>query len=137
MSVFTDAEIEYLTTARLARIATVGPDGQPHVVPVTFHFNADEDAVDVGGISFGTSKKWRDARRNQRVTFLLDESWGTGAKAIEIRGTAELHETGGESIHPKFPSFTPEFIRIRPHRIVAWGVDGDGREPTGRDVRPG
>ena len=30
------------------------------------------------------------------MTFLVDESWGKGAKAIEIRGSAEAHETGGE-----------------------------------------
>ena len=44
MSVFTDAERDYLSSATLGRIATVGPDGQPHVVPVTFAFNAAEDA---------------------------------------------------------------------------------------------
>jgi pyridoxamine 5'-phosphate oxidase family protein len=126
MSVFTDAEREYLTSAGMGRIATVGPDGQPHVVPVTFAFNADEDTIDVGGIDFGNSKKWRDGRRNPKVTFLVDESWGQGAKAIEIRGTAEAHETGGESIHPRFPNFKPEFLRIRPRRIVAWGVEPAG-----------
>jgi pyridoxamine 5'-phosphate oxidase family protein len=126
MSVFTDAEREYLTSGGMGRIATVGPDGQPHVVPVTFAFNADEDAIDVGGIDFGNSKKWRDGKRNPKVTFLVDESWGKGAKAIEIRGTAEAHETGGDSIHPKFPNFKPEFLRIRPRRIVAWGVEPAG-----------
>jgi pyridoxamine 5'-phosphate oxidase family protein len=126
VSVFTDAERDYLTSARLARIATVGPAGQPHVVPVTFVYNADEDAIDVGGISFGTSKKWRDAVRNPKVTVLVDESWGKGAKAIEIRGTAETHETGGDKIHPRFSNFTPEFVRIRPRRVVAWGVEPEG-----------
>ncbi|MFL6129568.1 MAG: PPOX class F420-dependent oxidoreductase [Mycobacteriales bacterium] len=126
MSVFTDAEREYLTGSTMGRMATVGPDGQPHLVPVTFAFNAAEDAIDVGGIDFGNSKKWRDGKRNPRVTFLVDESWGTGAKAIEIRGTAEAHETGGESIHPRFPNFKPQFLRIRPHRIVAWGVEPAG-----------
>jgi pyridoxamine 5'-phosphate oxidase family protein len=136
VSVFTAAELDYLRSGKLARIATVGPDGQPHVVPVTFHFNEDEDAVDVGGISFGETKKWRDARRNAKVTFLLDESWGSGAKAIEIRGTAEAHETGGETIHPKFPNFTPEFLRIRPRRVVSWGLEqGEaGFRPYARDV---
>ena len=126
MSVFTDAEREYLSSATLGRLATVGPDGQPHVVPVTFAFNAEEDAIDIGGIDFGNSKKWRDARRHPRVTFLVDESWGQGAKAVEIRGTAETHETGGDKIHPKFPQFTPEFVRLRPTRIVAWGVEPGG-----------
>ena len=136
MSVFTDAELEYLRSGTLARIATVGPDGQPHVVPVTFHFNAEEDAVDVGGISFGSTKKWRDANRNPKVTFLVDESWGTGAKAIEIRGTAEPHETGGEHIHPRFPNFRPQFLRIRPRRIVSWGLEpaDGGFHPYARDV---
>jgi pyridoxamine 5'-phosphate oxidase family protein len=36
MSVFTDKELEYLAGQRLGRIAPVGPDGQPHVVPTTF-----------------------------------------------------------------------------------------------------
>jgi len=133
--VFTDAELDYLHSGTLARIATVGPDGQPHLVPVTFHFNDAEDAIDVGGIAFGETKKWRDARRNPRVTFLLDESWGTGAKAIEVRGLAEPHETGGDRIHPRFPNFQPQFLRIRPRRIVSWGLEpAEGFQPYARDV---
>ena len=134
MSVFTEAELDYLRTGTLARIATVGPDGQPHIVPVTFHFNDDEDAVDVGGIGFGGSKKWRDALRNPKVTFVLDESWGSGAKAIEIRGTAETHDTGGDSIHPRFPNFAPEFLRIRPRRVVSWGLGDGDFHPHARNV---
>ena len=126
MSVFTEAELEYLASASLIRLATVGPDGQPHVVPVTFQYNPDEDAIDVGGVFFGETKKWRDARKNPRVTLLLDESWGRGAKAIEIRGIAEAHETGGDRIDPRFPNFKPEFLRIRPRRVVAWGVEPAG-----------
>jgi pyridoxamine 5'-phosphate oxidase family protein len=35
MSAFTSAELEYMTgERRLARLATVGTDGTPHVVPV-------------------------------------------------------------------------------------------------------
>jgi pyridoxamine 5'-phosphate oxidase family protein len=130
MSNFTDAEIEFLRSSKLARIATVGPDGQPHMIPVTFHFNADEDAIDVGGIAFGEGKKWRDAQHNPKVAFLLDDSTGKSARAIEVRGEAELHETGGEEINPRFPKFAPEFFRIRPSRIVSWGVEQGGE--TGR-----
>jgi hypothetical protein len=49
MSVFTDAELDYLGGQRLGRIATVGADGQPHVVPTSFRYNPDYDAIDVGG----------------------------------------------------------------------------------------
>jgi pyridoxamine 5'-phosphate oxidase family protein len=123
MSVFTEKELDRLRASRLARIATVGPDGQPHVVPLTFTLNEAENAVDVGGIGFGSSKKWRDAQRNQKVTFLLDESSGGEAYGIELRCTAELHETGGEEINPRFSGFDPQFLRLRPHRIVSWGVE--------------
>jgi len=133
MSEFTRSEIEYLRGQRLGRLATVGADGQPHVIPVTYVYNDDEDTIDIGGIAFGSGKKWRDVQANPRVAFLVDESTGTSARAVEIRGTAEAHETGGEEINPRFPNFAPEFIRIRPTRIVSWGVD---EEETGRDLRP-
>jgi pyridoxamine 5'-phosphate oxidase family protein len=128
MSVFTDDEIRYLREQTLGRVATVGPDGRPHVTPVTFFFNADADTVDVGGLSFGRTKKWRDARRNGKVTLLIDNvlSNPRRARALEIRGDAEVHETGGDEINPRFPNFAPEFIRIRPTRIVSWGLEEDG-----------
>jgi len=109
MSVFSDAEIEYLRSQRLGRIATVDRDGQPHVTPVTFHFNEAEDVLDVGGVFFGGTKKWRDAKRDPHVTLLVDDVLTNPrrARAIEIRGTAEVHETGGEGINPRFPTSPP------------------------------
>jgi pyridoxamine 5'-phosphate oxidase family protein len=132
MSAFTPPEIQYLTSQGLARLATVGPDGQPHVVPVTFAVNAEEDTIDVGGVNFGATKKWRDARRNPLVTFLLDDVLPNPrrARALEVRGRAEAHETGGSRINPRFPNFAEEFLRIRPTRIVSWGLENlDGTVP--------
>jgi len=135
MSVFTPAEIEYLRQQTLVRIATVGPDGRPHVTPVTFVYNADEDAIDVGGMFFGGTKKWRDAQGNPNVTVLVDDVIPAPrrARALEVRGVAERHETGGEGINPRFPNFAPQFLRIRPERIVAWGIEEQGAD--GSDFR--
>jgi len=36
---FSDEEISYIKSQHLARLATVGPDGQPDVVPVGFDFD--------------------------------------------------------------------------------------------------
>lgn len=127
MSVFTKEEIEYLRSQTLSRLATVGSDGHPHVIPVTFWFNEDQDTIDIGGINFGAGKKWRDAKQNPKVTFLLDDTSGSGknrqARALEVRGEAELHETGGGDINARFPNFAPQFFRIRPKRIVSWGLE--------------
>lgn len=135
-SVFTEAELQYLGEQTLARIATVGPDGQPHVTPVTFVYDPEEDAIDVGGLFFGRTKKWRDAQTNPRVTLLVDDvlSNPRRARALEVRGQAELHEAGGDQINPRFSNFAPQFFRIRPRRIVSWGIDEGGTGAEGFQV---
>jgi pyridoxamine 5'-phosphate oxidase family protein len=135
MSVFSDGEIEYLQNKTMGRLATIGSDGRPHLVPLTYRYNPDEDSIDLGGIDFANTKKWRDVQGNRKIAFLVDDASPEGAHAIEIRGDAEPHETGGESINPRFPSFKPQFIRLRPYRIVSWGIDSEGFHPYARTVR--
>ena len=135
MSVFSEAEIAYLQSKTMCRLATIGADGRPHLIPLTYRFNAEEDAIDIGGIDFGNSKKWRDMLQNPRVAFLVDDASPDGAHAIEIRGDAEPHFEGGESINPRFPNFKPEFVRVRPHRIIiSRGLETAGFAPRARTV---
>jgi pyridoxamine 5'-phosphate oxidase family protein len=135
MSVFSAAEIAYLQSNTMGRLATIGPDGRPHLVPLTYKFNADEDAIDIGGVDFPDTKKWRDMLQNSHVAFLVDDASPAGAHAIEIRGDAEPHSSGGELINPRFPNFKPEFVRVRPRRVVSWGIDSEGFLPYARTVR--
>jgi pyridoxamine 5'-phosphate oxidase family protein len=127
MSVFTEAEISYMDRVTLARLATIGGDGRAHVIPLTYRYNPDEDAIDIGGIDFASGKKWRDAQRNPKVTLLIDDFDPTShppeAHALEIRGDAEIHESGGSTINPRFPNFVEQFIRLRPVHIVSWGLN--------------
>ncbi len=134
MSVFTPSEIAYLEGRTLGRLATIGADGQPHVVPVAYRYNAAEDAIDIGGIDFAATKKWRDVKANPRATFLVDDAVPGEAHAIEIRGIAEAHETGGDAINPRFPTFRPEFVRLRPRFVVSWWIERPGFDPIGRRV---
>jgi pyridoxamine 5'-phosphate oxidase family protein len=132
MSAFTPGEIDYLTSQTMGRLATVGRNGRPHLTPLTYVYNPDEDAIDLGGIDFANSKKWRDAHANPRITFLVDDFSPSEAHAIEIRGDAELHETGGSTINPRIPGFVEQFIRLRPRHIVSWGCDpGTGMTAEG------
>jgi len=133
-SVFTPAERAYLESQRLGRLATVGPDGQPHVVPVAFRYNPEHDTIDVGGHGFAASKKFRDVLRNPRVAFVADDVPSINpwiARGIEIRGAAAVLETGGDEI---LPGFAPQMFRITPRRIVSWGIDGEGRSANARSV---
>jgi pyridoxamine 5'-phosphate oxidase family protein len=133
MSAFTAAEIAYLGSQRLGRLATVDVAGAPHVVPVAFRYNPELDAIDIGGHNFGASKKFRDARRDDRVAFVVDDvqvqPWR--ARGIEIRGRAEALPEGGKTI---LPDFADELIRIRPARIVAWGIETDPFQRNSRTV---
>jgi pyridoxamine 5'-phosphate oxidase family protein len=134
MSVFTPAELEYLRGQRLGRIATAGPDGQPHVVPVGFRYNPDQDTIDVGGHGFVGRKKYRDVLRNPRVAIVIDDLASVSpwrVRGIEVRGKAEVHESGGEQIGPGFDA---EFFRIRPARIASWGLGEGGASDTARSV---
>jgi pyridoxamine 5'-phosphate oxidase family protein len=126
MSVFTSAEIAYLESQRLARIATAGSDCQPHVVPVSFRYNPDEDTIDVGGHAFASRKKYRDVQRNRRVAIVVDDlatvdPWRP--RMIEVRGEAEVVPNGGEAVGP---GFDPDMFRIRPRRVVSIGIEGGG-----------
>jgi pyridoxamine 5'-phosphate oxidase family protein len=119
MSAFTDRELEYLgerRPERLGRIATVGKDGTPHVVPVGWRFNHELDTIDVGGMNLARTKKFRDARRSGRASIVIDDLISTDPRqprGIEVRGRAEAIE--GE--RPR--------IRIHPERIVSWGLEDE------------
>ncbi len=126
MSNFTKNEIEYLRSGLLARLATVGHDGTPHVTPVgMFSYNAEFDTIDVGGHGLANTKKFRDVARSGRAALVVDdlvstESWRP--RGIEVRGKAEAIE-GSKPV-----------IRIHPKRIVAWGIDADGFQRNSRSV---
>jgi pyridoxamine 5'-phosphate oxidase family protein len=103
-------------------------------VPVSFRYNPDHDTIDIGGHRFATSKKYRDVSRDPRVAFVVDDVPSVNpwiARGIEIRGVAAVLETGGGEI---LPGFAPQMFRIRPQRIVSWGLEGESRSANARSV---
>jgi pyridoxamine 5'-phosphate oxidase family protein len=122
-SVFSEAELAYLHgQRRLARIATVGRDGTPHVVPSGFVHNLELDTIDLGGHDLEQTKKWRDVARTGRAAVVIDDLASVNPwrpRAIEVRGWAET-----------IPA-PQAVIRIHPERIVSWGL---GAELSGRTV---
>ncbi|TMC04501.1 MAG: PPOX class F420-dependent oxidoreductase [Chloroflexi bacterium] len=135
MATFSDKELEYLRGQRLARLATVDADAAPHVVPVGFRVSEDGDAIEVGGHGFSGSKKYRDMRANHWVAIVIDDLASVNPwtpRGIEIRGAAELHDTGGERFGEGWDS---AWVRIVPERIVSWGVEAPPFTEGGRHAR--
>jgi pyridoxamine 5'-phosphate oxidase family protein len=134
MSTFTEAEVEYLSGQPLGRFATVGPNGRPHVMPVGVFYDPETQTIVIGGHAGSdmvTSKKFRDARSRPDVAFVVDDLVSVDpwtARFIEIRGRAEIYTEGGEEVGKRINAnkpFDSVFIRIRPCRILATGIDGD------------
>lgn len=122
MSVFTDQELRYLRGDRLlGRLATVGPNGMPHIAPVGWRLDADGQTISVTGRDFANTKKFRDVAATGRAAIVIDDvlpPWQP--RGVEVRGQAEA-------------VYAPEpLIRIRPTRIVSWGL---GAEHAARAIR--
>jgi pyridoxamine 5'-phosphate oxidase family protein len=115
MSTLSAAQLAYLNERRLARIATVGADGSPHVTPVgMWSHNPEQESVDVTGRDFAASKKYHDVASTARAAIVIDDLASTDPwrpRGIEIRGRAECMTEP----HP--------LIRIHLDRVIAWGID--------------
>ncbi len=121
MASFSEAELAYLATQRLGRLATIGPDGGPQNNPVSFQYNAEFDTIDIGGFGMGDSRKFRNLRTNDRVAFVVDDiasldPWRV--RCVEIRGTAEaLTDQPAQR-----PGMSSELIRVHPQRVISFGL---------------
>jgi pyridoxamine 5'-phosphate oxidase family protein len=117
MTLFTDKELAYLEGGRrLARIATVGKDGTPHVVPVGWSYNSADATIEIGGVDLEQTKKFQDIRRNGRAAIVIDDIASVDpwrVRGVEVRG-------GAEALSQPLP-----LIRIHPERVVSWGIESD------------
>ena len=98
---FTKGEVEFLRSQRVARLATVGPSGWPHVVPVMYV--VDEDGAcefDVDGV------KLRNLGQEPRAALVVD---AMGPKrGVAIQGRVEL--------------IRPDRARLTPVKKFSWGL---------------
>jgi pyridoxamine 5'-phosphate oxidase family protein len=132
MSKFTEAEIAYLKTQRLGRLATVNQRGEPQVAAVGFRYNPELDTIDIGGHGMANSQKFRNIASNGLVSLLVDDvlpPWQT--RSLEIRGYAQALPEGGQSIAP---NMDPALIRITPRRIIFWDATSDPSTGSRRNV---
>ena len=121
---FSPDELRYLRTQRLGRLATVDGSGAPQNNPVGFFVDEQTGDVLIGGLNMGKSRKFRNVRANPNVAFVVDDlktvdPWRP--RMLEIRGTAEALA----DVDPPRPGMSREIIRIKPKRIISWGLDTD------------
>ena len=139
----TPDELEgFLATERTARVATVSPDGEPHVVPLWF--------VWLGGAiymsSLRRSRRNSDLESGSRVAVCVD----AGVEYMELRGAVLYGRfedpTGDPEVEEARKLFGQKYwhgmeipdvrshrwLRLRPERITSWDFS---KIPAGRDQR--
>ena len=128
-SIFSQKEIEYLKSQRLARIATAAASiqeersVQPDVVPVGYDF--DGEYLYVGGMNLLKSTKFRNVLKNNKVAIVVDdlksiEPWDP--RGIRIYGIADIvTRQGGYMENTDHPN--PQYIRVNPKKKWSWGVE--------------
>jgi pyridoxamine 5'-phosphate oxidase family protein len=126
-SIFSQKEMEYLKSQRLARIATATvstTEGiQPDVVPVGFDF--DGDYFYVGGMNLLKSAKYKNVLKNNKVALVIDDlksidPWDP--RGMRVYGIADIvTRQGGYMENTDHPN--PHYIRITPKKKWSWGIE--------------
>ena len=116
---------DFIAAARVCRIATVRPNGEPHVIPVCPVFDGDRTVfVDLGERSLTALA----LAAERRVTVLIDEyddDW-TRLRKVLLRCTAEPvagaeQEAAWIRIRAKFPQYAS--VDWKPRLTVALRID--------------
>ena len=113
-SAFTPAEREYISSQRIARIATASPTGRPDVAAVRFQLHGD--AIDIGGRVNPATYKWHNVVRNGRASVTIDDIASEDpwvVRGIKIYGRAETVEREG----------TTGRILVHPEIIWSWNIN--------------
>ena len=125
---FSEAELAYLASQRLGRLATMQPDGTLQVNPVGFRYNPATGTIDIGGFNMAASRKFRNVAANGRAAFVVDDLASVDpwrVRCVEIRGHAEAIGAPADSTAPA----EGPIIRIHPRRIISFGIEGPDRDP--------
>ena len=94
---FSESELAFLRSQRIARVATVGPSGWPQVMPVMYslddegRFEFDADGV-----------KLRNLMAEPRVALVVDAMGPKRGLGVQGRATVISHERARVSPEKKF-----------------------------------
>jgi pyridoxamine 5'-phosphate oxidase family protein len=106
---FSKVETDYLKSQRIARIATVSPEGQPDLVPVVLEFDGEYFWV---GSHNDQARKYRNVKNgNRRIALTIDdvESYETWkVRGLRVYGRADIVEHQGLLGRGKYLRITPK-----------------------------
>jgi pyridoxamine 5'-phosphate oxidase family protein len=127
---FTDQEREFIRSHGIGRLATVGPGGQPDVVPVAVEFDGEYFWVGGPGAVTSTRKFRNVATGSSQVSIVFDDLLSMDpfvARGIRIYGDADQPFERVGMVGPG------TYMRIAPKTSWSWNLAG---EPAGDQWYP-
>ena len=133
-----DGQRAFLTSCRVAHLATIDPSGMPQVLPVCFSVAGASVYVGIDGKPKRTDRplaRLRNIAANPAVALVADhyeEDWGR-LGWVMIRGRAEILERGVEHdraqdlLRARYPQLRRmelggrPVIAVRVERVSSWG----------------
>lgn len=114
---FSDKEIDYLKSQKLARIATVSKGLQPDVAPVGYELEGDKFVIP--SLDMERTLKYKNIKNgNLKVALVIDDLESVNPwkpRGIKVYGTAEIVERKG-----RFGKGL--YIEITPRKVWSWGI---------------
>ena len=131
---------ELIGDARILQVASIGPDGRPHLVPMWF---VRDDEGLLAFTTYGRAQKVKNLERDPRITVLAETGTGYNElRGLSIDGTAEIvndpHVTArvlqlvgarygdrprpdaDPNLEPPPPAYKRVTVRIHPERVRSW-----------------
>jgi len=132
---------ELLESARILQVASLNPDGRPHLVPMWFEL--DDEGL-IAFTTYGTSQKVVNLERDPRITVLLETGDAYDQlRGMSIDGRAEVvrdplitartlalvgakyndrprPDRPAEPVEPPPPAYKRVTVRIHPERTRSW-----------------
>lgn len=134
MATLTERQAQLFLDRNWGNVATLRPDGSPHVTPVWLDYDGEHV---VFNSVFGRAKV-RHLQRDPRVSIVVLPAEDPQSGYVSVTGTAELVEEGadehinklakkyiGMDTYPwRQPGEQRVIVRIRPEKIDSFGVAG-------------
>ncbi|NEW38003.1 PPOX class F420-dependent oxidoreductase [Nocardia cyriacigeorgica] len=128
---FTEDELAYLASQPVARVATLGEDDQPDLVPLSYEYDGTYFWIGGVGAAVLDTRKFRNIRAGRRkVALVVDDLVSIDpfiARAIRVYGEA------GDPVERVGMVGPGVFVPITPTVSWSWNMAG---EPAGESWYP-
>jgi pyridoxamine 5'-phosphate oxidase family protein len=114
---FSEKEVDFLRSQKLARVATVSKGLQPDVAVVSYEFEGERFIIP--SLNMEKTLKYKNIKSgNKKVALVIDDLESVNPwrpRGIKVHGTAEIVERDGRFGRGLY-------IEITPQRVWSWGI---------------